>query len=103
VTKIAVALSLIALASSPTLAQTHRQWETIYRPLPPILSSPSSQFGATGEYNAPVEERGANFKMRKRKKAKRSNRLQHSAHVMSHLRIKAGGLPSARSATRWSR
>jgi hypothetical protein len=47
------------------------QWETIYRPLPPRQSSPPFQFGTTGEYNAPFEERGGNFKMRKMKKAKR--------------------------------
>lgn len=56
--KIAVALSIIGLAISPTVAQTHRQWETVNRPLPPMQYAQPSHVGGTGEYNGRFEERG---------------------------------------------
>jgi hypothetical protein len=69
--KIAVALSIIGFAVSPTAAQTHRQWETVYRPSPQVQYSQPSYVGATGEYNGRFEERSANFKTKKAKKAKK--------------------------------
>lgn len=57
---IAVALAMMTLAASPTLAQTHRQSETVNRLSPPDDDFLSSQLGSTGEYNGRSEERGGN-------------------------------------------
>lgn len=56
--KIAVALAMVALTVSPTLAQTHRHSENVYRQHPSMQFPPASDLGYTGEYNGRSEARG---------------------------------------------